>query len=140
MKFIRYQENLRDKKILLRLDLNVPIKNGIIKDETRINKILPIIDFLLKKKSKILIISHIGRPNGKKEESLSLKPICENLKTKLRSRGLFEYSFSHFDLETEIFYCNVRKSQILNASWIKKSNYSKSGLPTIMKKIVKIAI
>ena len=83
MKFIRYQENLRDKKILLRLDLNVPIKNGIIKDETRINKILPIIDFLLKKKSKILIISHIGRPNGKKEESLSLKPICENLKTKL---------------------------------------------------------
>ncbi len=83
MKFIRYQENLRDKKILLRLDLNVPIKNGIIKDETRINKILPIINFLLKKKSKILIISHIGRPNGKKEESLSLKPICENLKTKL---------------------------------------------------------
>ena len=83
MKFIKYQDNLRDKKILLRLDLNVPIKNGIIKDETRINKILPIIDFLLKKKSKILIISHIGRPNGKKEESLSLKPICENLKTKL---------------------------------------------------------
>ncbi len=83
MKFIRYQENLRDKKILLRLDLNVPIKNGIIKDETRINKILPTINFLLKKKSKILIISHIGRPNGKKEESLSLKPICENLKTKL---------------------------------------------------------
>ena len=49
MKFIKYQDNLRDKKILLRLDLNVPIKNGIIKDETRINKILPIIDFLLKK-------------------------------------------------------------------------------------------
>ena len=83
MKFIKYQDNLRDKKILLRLDLNVPIKNGIIKDETRIDKILPIINFLLKKKSKILIISHIGRPNGKKEETLSLKPICENLKTKL---------------------------------------------------------
>ena len=73
MKFIRYQENLRDKKILLRLDLNVPIKNGIIKDETRINKILPIINFLLKKKSKILIISHIGRPNGKKRRITLLK-------------------------------------------------------------------
>ena len=57
MKFIKYQDNLRDKKILLRLDLNVPIKNGIIKDETRINKILPIIDFLLKKKSKRCIKS-----------------------------------------------------------------------------------
>ena len=83
MKYIKFQENLKDKKILLRLDLNVPIKNGVIKDETRINKILPIINFLLKKKSKILIISHIGRPKGKIEEALSLKPICENLKTKV---------------------------------------------------------
>ena len=39
MKYIKFQENLKDKKILLRLDLNVPIENGIIKDETRINKI-----------------------------------------------------------------------------------------------------
>ncbi len=52
MKYIKFQENLKDKKILLRLDLNVPIENGIIKDETRINKILPIINFLLKKKNK----------------------------------------------------------------------------------------
>ena len=83
MKYIKHQENLKDKMVILRLDLNVPIKNGIIKDETRINKILPIIDFLLKKKSKIIIISHVGRPNGKIEKVLSLKPICENLKSKV---------------------------------------------------------
>ena len=52
MKYIKHQENLKDKMVILRLDLNVPIKNGIIKDETRINKILPIIDFLLKKNLK----------------------------------------------------------------------------------------
>ena len=54
MKYIKDQENLSEKRILLRLDLNVPLKNGIITDRTRIDKILPIINFLIKKKSKIL--------------------------------------------------------------------------------------
>ena len=83
MKYIKDQENLKDKKILLRLDLNVPLKNRIITDQTRIDKILPIINFLLEKKSKILVISHVGRPKGKVNEDLSLKPICENLESKI---------------------------------------------------------
>ena len=64
MNYIKDHENLNDKKILLRLDLNVPLKNGVITDQTRIDKILPIIQFLLKKNSKIIIISHVGRPKG----------------------------------------------------------------------------
>ena len=83
MKYIKDQENLEDKVILLRLDLNVPLKNRVITDETRINKILPIINFLIKKKSKILVISHVGRPKGKINNDLSLKPICENLERKI---------------------------------------------------------
>ena len=63
------------KIVLLRLDLNVPIKNGKIADETRINKILPILKYLIQKKSKIIVISHIGRPKGKINIDLSLKPI-----------------------------------------------------------------
>ena len=66
MKNIKDHENLDQKKVLLRLDLNVPIKNGTITDQTRIDKILPIINFLLNKNSKIIVISHIGRPKGKK--------------------------------------------------------------------------
>ena len=46
---IKDHENLNQKKVLLRLDLNVPLKNGIIKDPTRIDKILPIVQFLLSK-------------------------------------------------------------------------------------------
>ncbi len=83
MKYIKDQENLEGKVILLRLDLNVPLKNLMITDETRINKILPIINFLIKKKSKILVISHVGRPKGKINNDLSLKPICENLERKI---------------------------------------------------------
>ena len=52
MKNIKDHENLDQKKVLLRLDLNVPIKNGTITDQTRIDKILPIINFLLSKNPK----------------------------------------------------------------------------------------
>ncbi|MDC3036612.1 phosphoglycerate kinase [Candidatus Pelagibacter sp.] len=86
MKNIIDHENLNQKKVLLRLDLNVPLKNGFITDETRIDKILPIIKFLLEKNSKIIIISHIGRPNGKINKDLSLKPVCENLEKKINKK------------------------------------------------------
>ena len=54
MNNIKDHENLNQKKILLRLDLNVPLKNGLVTDETRIDKILPIVDFLIKKIQKLL--------------------------------------------------------------------------------------
>ena len=65
MRSIINEKNLNNKKILLRLDLNVPINRGKITDTTRIDKILPTLNFLIKKKAKIIILSHIGRPNGK---------------------------------------------------------------------------
>ena len=83
MNSIKDHENLNQKKILLRLDLNVPLKNGVIIDKTRIDKILPIIEFLIKKNSKIIIVSHVGRPKGKIDKDLSLKPICECLEKKI---------------------------------------------------------
>ena len=86
MKYIKDQENLNEKRVLLRLDLNVPLKNGMITDQTRIDKILPVINFLLKKKSKIIVISHVGRPKGKINKDLSLKPICENLEKKINQK------------------------------------------------------
>ena len=75
--------NLNQKKILLRLDLNVPLNNGKITDTTRIDKILPTINFLLENKAKIIILSHVGRPKGKVVNGLSLKPICDDLEEKL---------------------------------------------------------
>tara|TARA_A100001011_G_scaffold236433_2_gene244378 strand:- start:59 stop:1237 length:1179 start_codon:yes stop_codon:yes gene_type:complete len=86
MRNIKKCENLNQKKILLRLDLNVPLKNGKITDQTRIEKILPIIDFLLKKNSQIIIVSHIGRPKGKINKDLSMKPICESLENKINKK------------------------------------------------------
>ena len=86
MNYIKNNKNLYGKIVLLRLDLNVPLKNGLIIDETRILKILPIFEFLIKEKTKIIVISHIGRPKGKIVENLSLKPVCENLQKKLNTK------------------------------------------------------
>ena len=83
MRNIKDEINLSKKKILLRLDLNVPLDNGRITDTTRIDKIIPTINFLLENNAKIIILSHMGRPKGKIMNKLSLKPICEDLKNKL---------------------------------------------------------
>ncbi len=86
MKSIKDHRNLDDKYVLFRLDLNVPLNNGIITDQTRIDKILPIINFLLSKNSRIIVISHVGRPNGKKNNNLSMRPICKNLEEKINKK------------------------------------------------------
>ncbi len=85
MRSISNEKNLNSKKILLRLDLNVPLENGKIIDTTRIDKILPTLNFLIKQKTKIIILSHVGRPKGKIVKDLSLKPIGEDLMKKLNT-------------------------------------------------------
>ena len=57
--------NLTDKRIILRVDLNVPMQRGEVTDKSRINKIVPIIKEFINKKAKIILISHLGRPKGK---------------------------------------------------------------------------
>ena len=86
MRSIINEKNLHNKKILLRLDLNVPLERDKITDTTRIDKILPTLNFLIKEKAKIIILSHVGRPKGKVVKELSLKPICEELQNKLKKK------------------------------------------------------
>ena len=83
MKSISEESNLNNKKILLRLDLNVPLADDKITDTTRIDKILPTLKFLISQNTKIIIISHVGRPKGQVVKELSLKPICRDLEMKL---------------------------------------------------------
>ena len=78
MRSIKNEKNLNNKKILLRLDLNVPLDKGKIIDTTRIDKIIPTLKFLNKQKAKIIILSHVGRPKGKASKELSLGMNVEN--------------------------------------------------------------
>ena len=81
--------DLKGKKVLLRVDLNVPMKNGAITETSRIEKIIPTIKLLLKKEAKIIIMSHIGRPKGKVINGMSLKPISEKLSLLLQKNVFF---------------------------------------------------
>jgi len=67
------------KTVFLRLDLNVPIKNGVIKDETRIIEALPTLNYILERTNKVAVASHLGRPDGKPDPKYSLEPVGARL-------------------------------------------------------------
>lgn len=70
---------LDNKRVLLRVDYNVPLDNGRIADDYRIKKSLPTLRYLLKKNCSIIIMSHLGRPDGKARDEYSLRPVAKRL-------------------------------------------------------------
>ncbi len=70
---------LKGTKVFLRVDFNVPIKNGTIREDYRIRRTIPTIDYLMEKGAKIIIASHLGRPKGRDIPGLSLRPIAYHL-------------------------------------------------------------
>ena len=77
IKQLEKDRNIEGKRVLLRVDFNVPLNGGSITETSRIQKVLPTIKSLIDKKAKIIIISHLGRPKGKIIPELSLKPIAK---------------------------------------------------------------
>ena len=80
---------LKGKKVIVRVDLNVPMQNGSITETSRIEKILPTLKLLIEKEAKIIILSHIGRPKGKIVTGMSLEPISKKLSQYLNKEVLF---------------------------------------------------
>ncbi len=83
-----FNENIdiKNKRVILRSDFNVPIINDVIQDKTRINLSIPIIQNLLKREAKVLLISHLGRPKSDKDLSFSLKPVYKYLVEKIENK------------------------------------------------------
>ena len=102
---------IKDQKIILRLDLNVPIKDKVIKDDTRITLCLPFINRLIEKKAKIIIISHLGRPKGINVPDLSLIPIYKYLKDLLKTNVYFFRGT--FDGETKEKFSHLKGGEVI---------------------------
>ncbi len=81
--------NVAGQKVLVRCDFNVPLKNGVITDENRINAALPTIEKLIKDGGKVILCSHLGKPKGEPKPELSLAPVAEALSKKLGKEVVF---------------------------------------------------
>src|SRR5215212_4529776 len=71
--------DLRGKRVFIRVDFNVPLKNGVIGDDTRIRATLPTIQYAIDKGATVVLASHLGRPKGKPDPQFSLEPVAERL-------------------------------------------------------------
>jgi phosphoglycerate kinase len=111
IKYFPQDLNIENKTIILRIDLNVPIIEKKIQDFTKISLILPFLKELIKKKSKIILLSHLGRPKGTRDKNLSLLPIYKYLKEKLTTNMYFYTGEVNDELKDKCLY--LKNSEIL---------------------------
>lgn len=81
--------DLTGKRILMRVDFNVPIEEGEVLDESRIEKALPSINYILNNGGKLILVSHLGRPGGERQEELSLRHVATCLENLLQKEVKF---------------------------------------------------
>ena len=106
-----FKLDLKNKLILVRVDLNLPVLNGVVQDETRLQSVLPTIQEIIKKGGKVVLCSHFGRPNGEYNKKYSLKPLIEPLSKALNCP--IDFSPTCIGPQAEELKNNLKEGQTL---------------------------
>ncbi len=104
---------LSGKRVLYRPDYNVPLKNGQIHDEFRITATYPTLDFLMEQGAKIIIVSHLGRPDGHVMEEFSLRPVAEALANHYKGKSRVQMANQLFNPQVDSTIANMQGGDIL---------------------------
>ena len=79
-------QEIGGKRVLVRVDLNVPMADGVVTDRTRIERVIPTISELSRRGGKVILLAHFGRPKGKVVDEMSLSPVAQALEEELDHR------------------------------------------------------
>jgi len=133
------QINLDKKRALLRTDLNIPIGKDAKIDNTeswRIETIVPTLKYLIKQKAKIILISHLGRPDRKKREGFSLKPVVKKLGKVLKKKIIFSEEITGWKVEKKIE--KMKFGDILILENIRFKHGEEKNSPQLAKDLAKL--
>ncbi|HET9850046.1 MAG TPA: phosphoglycerate kinase [Candidatus Saccharimonadales bacterium] len=126
--------DLHGKKVLLRADYNVPIKNGRITDDYRIKQSLPTIHYLLEQNVRLVIISHLGRPKGPNDKMDSLRPVAADLSRRLGKK--VEFAGDCVGQEVEVLAAKLEPGQILLLENLRFHPEEKKNDPEFARRII----
>jgi phosphoglycerate kinase len=138
IKMIKDIKKLSGKRVLLRVDLNVPIKDGKIEDDFKIIKQLPTIKFLLESNAKVILFTHLGRPKiGADNKHLSVKPICKRLSGVLHKNIKFIPECIGFEAGTAV--ADMNDGDIVMLENIRFEDGEKKNDRSLAKELAKLA-
>ncbi len=130
--------DLKGKRVLLRVDFNVPLnEKGNITSDKRIVEELPTINLLIEKGAKIIICSHLGRPEGREDPKYTLKPVAERLKKLLKRPVLFNGKIA--DIETKKLIKNMEEGDIFLLENLRFDKGEEENSKAFAKKLASLA-
>lgn len=113
MKKIVTDLKVEDKRVLVRVDFNVPMKDGVITDDFRIKSSLKTIKYLMDNKARVILMSHLGRPKGEYKKEFSLYPVKERLEELLGTEVIFIESRTPANDDTVAASENLKRGQVM---------------------------
>ena len=130
--------NVKGKRVLVRVDFNVPLQDGKVADDKRITAALPTVKYLLEHGAKVILCSHLGRPKGERKMEFSLAPVAERLKELLPGVRI-SFAPDCIGQETEKMAGELREGEILLLENLRFHKEEEKNDPDFAKKLASLA-